>query len=466
MERSNSKSPEVAIIKSQSPLECVSNGLEKLGGISRYIQEGEQVFIKFNLSLPEGFPTTTNFDVLEVIIKSCIEVGVKKIFLGGYPMKGVTIKEISNAIGIESYLATLRAELAFLDNSNYFTKEKLPLEELQKLKSNSFSTIEVNEKEFKVPKVILESDKLISVNQVNVNPLFTYNLSILNSYSIVPNKYQKIEKVVQEGKDYFALDQYKQDLISNILNVYSIKKPDIVINDLYHVLECAGPCVYKDSKLKRTGFIVIGNDAIAVDAVTLKLMNVEPLKHDLIMEARERGIGASDLSKIKIYGEKLKEHSIRVEECVKKLADIEVQNVFIKQGQICSGCKENAYHLLNTMKTKMIKDLKYLSSHSFLIGENPLEPEGKQDNIILFGDCAINTTEDRDFRKIVKKTKKKTKVKKNNKVLELGGCPPDLFSCINKIIKHYKKKNIPSLNLYYKTIDHKIRNTLDKWEAL
>jgi uncharacterized protein (DUF362 family) len=418
------------------------------------------------LNFPGGFPTVTSLDVLEVLIKSCISSGAKKVYLGGYPPEGISIKEISDALDIEHYFKELGAELAFLDNSNYFNQKKINPEQQLKLKNDSFSKIQVNDKEFKIPKVIIDSDKLISVNQVNVNPLFKLNLSVLNSFSMVPNKYQIIEKKILDGKDYFALDQYKQDLIAHIFDIYAIKKPEIVINDLFHVLENAGPRVYKDSKLKKTGYVIVGNDAVAVDLVTLNAMNIEALQHELIMEARERNAGSTDLSKIITHGEKLKDISINIEECVAKLTDINVQNISVKQGQFCSGCKEQAYHLLNTMKTKMLKDLKYLSRNSFLIGENPLEPDEDQENIILFGDCAINSTQDRDFRKIVKETKKKMKIKKNKKVLELGGCPPNFVSCIDEIINYYKKRNIPSLNLYDRTVDHKLRKSLDKWEAL
>jgi len=447
MEGSNSKQSEVAIIKSKTPKEGVLNGLEQLGGISKYIKEDDQVFIKFNLNFPGGFPTVTSFDVLEVLIKSCTSAGAKKIYLGGYPPEGISIKEISDALDIERSFKEFGAELAFLDNSNCYNQKKINPELQLKLKNDSFSKIQVNDKEFEIPKVII-------------------NLSVLNSFSMVPNKYQKIEKKILEGKDYFALDQYKRDLIPHIFDVYAIKKPDIVINDLFHVLESAGPWVYKDSKLKKTGYVIVGNDAVAVDLVTLNAMNIEALQHELIMEARERNAGSTDLSKIITHGEKLKDISINIEECVAKLTDINVQNISVKQGQICSGCKEQAYHLLNTMKTKMLKDLKYLSRNSFLIGENPLEPDEDQENIILFGDCAINSTQDRDFRKIVKETKKKIKIKKNKKILELGGCPPNFVSCIDEIINYYKKRNIPSLNLYDRTVDHELRKSLDKWEAL
>ena len=81
-------------------------------------------------------------------------------------------------------------------------------------------------------------------------------------------------------------------------------------------------------------------------------MNVEAPSHELIMEARERGYGNADLSKIIIHGEKIKDIMLDIEECVAKLADINVKNVAVKQGQICSGCRENAYHMLNIMKTK------------------------------------------------------------------------------------------------------------------
>ena len=65
MAQSNSKNAEVVIIKGENPEESVLSGIEKLGGMANFINEGDQVFIKINLCLPHGFPSNINFDVLK-----------------------------------------------------------------------------------------------------------------------------------------------------------------------------------------------------------------------------------------------------------------------------------------------------------------------------------------------------------------------------------------------------------------
>ena len=469
MDLLNSETAEVAIVKGETPKECVLNGIDQLGGISRYIDNGDQVFIKFNLRLPYGFPTNTNFDVLETIIQSCNKAGAKKVYVGSFPFKGVTIKAISDRLGLKRYFESIGGELAFLDNSNYFNMKKFDSEKLKVIKNRSFSKINVNNQTFIVPKVILDSNKLISVNQVNVDPLFKRRLSLLNSYSIVPNRYQEI---LRKGKDLLLNGQYKQDLISNIIDVFSIKKPNLVINDLFYILENAGPFIYKDSNLTKTGIMVLGNDAVAVDAVTSKIMNLNIKKNDLILKAEEKGLGLADLSKIKIIGENFENIDLIIGECANKLDEIKLQNFSIKTGYLCSGCFKQAYHLLNLMKTNMTKDLKYITpNNSFLIGDDPPDPNNiSKDNIILFGDCAINSTRKREFKIIVKESKKKRKYKVNKKVLKLSGCPPDIFKCINLLINFYGKKDLPMLNLYSETVasytPEKITKKLRIWEVL
>ena len=271
----NLENTKVAIIKGDSPQESVLKGIESLGGISTFIEEGETVFIKFNLNSPGGFPTNTNFDVIAAVIKLCKNAKAEKIYLGSFPLRGVTIKKISDVLNLEEYFRNLGAELIFLDKSNLFNEKNLKKEQLNKIQNESFSVLNLNNREYLVPKIILNSDKLISVNQVNVNPLHQINNSLLNSSSMVSPKYQEFGVNKTDESEYVSRDQYKTNSISNILDIYAIKKPELVINDLFYVMEGAGPFIYKDSSLKKTNFVVVRRNAVSVDFITLKLLNID-----------------------------------------------------------------------------------------------------------------------------------------------------------------------------------------------
>jgi len=451
MENSKVNSTEVVISKNSNPSKAITNGIERLGGISGIVQKGDQVFVKINLRAPYGFPANVNFDSLRTIINLCKVAEAKNVIVGGFPDNGIRTESISNILGLQSYVDNLGAEFLFLDDQN-----------LAPLK-----TVELGEKTIEIPKIILETDKLIIFNQVSVDPLFKCTISLLNSYSLVPNKYQGILKITRPGKDYLFLDHYKQDLISNILDVYSIKKPSLVINDMFDFLEGAGPYVYKDSNLLHTGLVVIGRDAVAVDLITLKLFNIDLLKSDILLEARNRKLGITDESKINLIGENLGNNRLEVKFSAYRLDDIIIKNTTIKAGRICSGCFKEAYHLLNCVKTHMTKDLKYIKRQYFLTGENPPEPESL-DHIIVFGECAINSTKNREFRtirtssdknyvetikgKMGKESKSqkvpKVKEKTNKQVIEIPGCPPNLFESLNSILKYYGKSQAPNLSFY------------------
>ena len=451
IEKSKVNSTDVAITKNDSPAKTINKGIELLGGISKFIGKEDTVFIKINLRAPSGFPVNVSMDSLRSLIILCKDAGAKKIYVGGIPDYGVKTSTLSDTLELKSYLENLDAELISLDDQVM----------------SPFSNIDVNGKNIEYPTRVLESDKLIILNQISVDPLFKCTLSLLNCYSLASSNSQKIDMLVRSGKDYLLLDQYKQDLISNILDVFTIKKPCLVINDMFYFLEGAGPLIYKDSNLIRTGLVVFGSDAVAVDIITLNLLKIDVSSSEILLEARNRKLGITNVSKINLKGERIDGNKLTVNFSVNKLNEITINNTYLQTGRICSGCFKEAYHLLNFMKTHMTKDLKYIRKQSVLIGENPLEPETVE-NIIVFGDCAVKTTKNHDFRHIqvlkndniiktvgdkVKKEKSSqkkpiVKEKVNKSILELPGCPPDMYTSLNSILKYYGKTQAPNLSFY------------------
>jgi len=55
------------------------------------------------------------------------------------------------------------------------------------------------------------------------------------------------------------------------------------------------------SKLK-TNFVLVGRDAVSVDAVGAFIVGLDPLENPVIQGAMERGLGEGDLNRIEILG--------------------------------------------------------------------------------------------------------------------------------------------------------------------
>jgi len=79
---------EVVIIKGDTIKKSVLKGIEIVEGIFKFIEDADQVFIKFNLNLPFGFSTNTSFEVFKLLIESFNKIGASKVYLGSFPSKG------------------------------------------------------------------------------------------------------------------------------------------------------------------------------------------------------------------------------------------------------------------------------------------------------------------------------------------------------------------------------------------
>jgi uncharacterized protein (DUF362 family) len=474
MSQSDHKDSEVAIVREESPEKGLKEGIGQLGGISNFIQEEDTVFIKINLSIPQGFPVHTNLDTLKALIKECKDAGASKVLVGSYTYENIPINIVADFIGLKSFCDGLGAEFIVLDNSDLYIDKKISRQDLVEKKFSIMTKVEVSEGEIEIPEGILKADKMIILNQVNVHPLFDFTLSLLSSYSMVPNSYQKIKNISSNNNTNSteeSQDSYKKKLTSRIIDIFSVRKPDLVINDLFYLMEKAGPFIFKDSNLKKTNLIVLGHDAVSVDAITMRAMDYNLFKNDLMVRAREKELGPAKLSDIKIKGEDIENIKLQVNLCPSKLEDIDLLNTSINSGSVCSACFNQAFHLLNFIKTNLTKDLKYLKRFQFLTGKDPDNPKDLE-HIVLFGDCAIKSTREADFRKI--KTEsflfKKEKEKENPSILELKGCPPEPFECLSSIFDFFGKGKMPDLNFHLKEIstyyNQDFKEKLDLWEEI
>ncbi|MHA1843830.1 MAG: DUF362 domain-containing protein [Promethearchaeota archaeon] len=463
----------VAIGKDNSLNTAFSKGLEQIGGIHSIVEKNDDVFIKFNLAWCYGFPKRPNISLMKLLIEACETAGARKIFLGTFIDDDVPFYIVSEMLGLEKIIENLGAELVFLDKSDYLFKKKIKKDQLVELKKNSYTVRKYENRSYLIPNELLKAQKLIIVNQVSAHPIFTLDLSMFNYLTFIPKNPGGKSTDLQDRNHYCKNDGYKKSLLTTIFDIYSILPPHLVINDLFYLQEGAGPCIHEDSQLRKINLLVMGKNPLEVDFITLKLLDLDPRSHEIMMEAMNRGIFEANINEGSSINELIENFPIAFKLPVKNLSKIGTLNFYVKQGTLCSGCYLKAYQLLNLLKTKMNKDLKYIKKNWFMLGINPpsiTSWDEKQDNFILFGDCAIKTTYSHKFRKISKKTRKGIKQIKNKKILELSGCPPVIPECFSVLIKYFKKSNMPLTTLYIEMLNaigfFQARKKFREWEAL
>jgi uncharacterized protein (DUF362 family) len=100
-------------------------------------------------------------------------------------------------------------------------------------------------------------------------------------------------------------------LVPDTKKVRFHKKLPVVLADMYEAIGgidlavIDGTFAYAgavSSKRKRADILLVGRDAVAVDAVGARLAGFDPLKMPVILEAMARGLGEGDIRKIEILG--------------------------------------------------------------------------------------------------------------------------------------------------------------------
>ena len=142
-----------------------------------------------------------------------------------------------------------------------------------------------------VSEAILEADYVINLPKFKTHGLTGISGAIKNCYGYLPGA-QKANLHFTAGNPY--------DFAEALLDVFSIRPPDLAIVDGVLAMEGNGP-FSKD--LRPLGIILAGTDMVAVDAVIGTIMNFAPGLIRSTELGHARGFGEKDLEQIHIDGD-------------------------------------------------------------------------------------------------------------------------------------------------------------------
>ena len=260
--------PTLALVEGESPAAITREAVAALGGMGKFVGRGDRVVIKPNVGwdrTPE-MAACTNPEVVRALVEMVLGAGAKK---------AVVIDNTTNQAkrcyvrsGIQEAVRQAGGDMLFVDD--YRVKR-------MDLKGAWL-------KDWEVCLDVFEADKIINVPIAKHHSLCRLTLGMKNWLGGISG----------------ARNQLHQDLDRAVVDLAAFFKPRLTVLDAYRILVRNGPQGGRvsDTELRKT--VVAGTDPVAVDVLGASLFPVEPVELPYLALARERGLGETDLGKVRL----------------------------------------------------------------------------------------------------------------------------------------------------------------------
>jgi uncharacterized protein (DUF362 family) len=260
----------LSVVHGDDPAVLTRQAVKALGGMERFVKQGQSVIIKPNICVayhgPE-YAATTNPQVVAELVKLCREAGAASITVMDHPFGGTAdqaykISQIGDAVKAAGGQMVVMSSVKFKDVAIPDGKDI---------------------KKWPVYQDALKADVIIDV------PIA---------------KHHSLARLTLAGKNLMGLTENRGGLHANLgerlVDLYTLFKPRLIVVDAYRILMNNGPTGgdLNDVKLAKT--IIASHDIVAADAYATTLFGLKPDAISYVKAGAARGLGTADLKSIKI----------------------------------------------------------------------------------------------------------------------------------------------------------------------
>jgi uncharacterized protein (DUF362 family) len=266
---------DLVIAKRGTPSQLLQAAMAPLGGMGRFVKQGQRVVIKANIAwarTPEQ-ASTNNPELFSALIRMCYEAGAKRVAIWDHTCDNYQftfarsgLKEAAQKAGADIFSGHGR---------------------------NVYKQVEVQKgKKLKMAEVlrdVLESDVFINFPIPKQHYATELSLGMKNLIGIVWDM-EKLHKI---------------DLHQCIADINTIRKPDLVVVDAIRILTTNGP--KGPGKIEEPEEVVTSTDIVAADAYSATLFKhlksgrpFKPEEIKFVKNAYELKLGEIDISKVRV----------------------------------------------------------------------------------------------------------------------------------------------------------------------
>jgi uncharacterized protein (DUF362 family) len=258
--------PDLAIIQGESPATITKAAVETLGGMGKFVGQGDVVLIKPNIGwdrTPE-MAACTNPDVVRTLVELSLNAGAKKVTV----MDNTTNQAQRCYVrsGIQAAAKAAGADVPFVNP--------------RRIKKMNIGGAWL--KEWDVIQDFVECDVLINVPIAKHHNLCRVTLGMKNWLGAIGDPRNRLHQRIDEASADLA----------------AFFKPKLTVLDAYRILVRNGPQGGRPSDTRLLKTSVAGADAAAVEALGATFFNIPPADLPLLRFAVERKLGRIDLEKL------------------------------------------------------------------------------------------------------------------------------------------------------------------------
>ncbi len=254
--------PVLAIMHGKNVDKMIRTAIDKLGGISRFINQGEKVLIKPNIGWdrqPEQ-AANTNPEVVEAVVRLCKEAGASEVWVND-----VSINDPYRSFarsGIEPAVKRAGGKLKFTNDSDFL---------LTDLKGHVL-------KVWPVSKYYHQVDKVINLPVVKHHSLSKCTISMKNWYGVLGGQRNRLH----------------QEIDLSITDLAAAIRPTLTVADATRVLVRNGPTGGSLSDVSIEDTIIAGLDEVAIDSYCIKFLGLKVEDVRFLKIAENRRLGVTD----------------------------------------------------------------------------------------------------------------------------------------------------------------------------
>jgi uncharacterized protein (DUF362 family) len=262
--------PYLAVARGDDPAAITTAALAALGGIERFVQQGNDVIIKPNICVAYHTPeyaATTNPQVVAALVTLCLGAGAGRVRVMDRPFGGTPASAYAIS-GIEEAVKAAGGEMEVMSPVKFASFD---IPEGQDITSWEFY------------RDIVETDVLINVPIAKHHSLARLTLGGKNLLGTVMNP-----------------NGLHRNIGQRIPDLISILRPSLTVIDGYRILMDHGPTGGNLNDVKQANTVIASHDIVAADAYGATLFDLQGSDIAYVQNAADRGLGTMDLSSVKI----------------------------------------------------------------------------------------------------------------------------------------------------------------------